>query len=99
MKYKILTDEEQDDILASFLLGQERDHYCHEINEQRYEEMLPTLPDGAFKERIATLLKDTKERKKEVEHILTKTHAQIAGRDKDQFDAAIAKVRAKKPMG
>jgi len=44
--YEILTQEEQDEIVVSYLHSQERDEYCHEINLNRFNEMLATLPAG-----------------------------------------------------
>lgn len=71
--YTLLTDEEKDDMVVSFLKSQERDMYCHEINIERYDTMLKTLPEGDFKKRVQELFRDEKKRKAEIESIIIAT--------------------------
>lgn len=72
MEYKFLKDSEKDVILKDFLLAQERDHHCHTVNAERYRKILsdPSLLEGAFKENIIKLLRDTEDRLLEVELII-----------------------------
>lgn len=76
-QYRLLTQEEMDDIIVEFYAAQERDAFCHELNKQRYEEMLKVLPPGPFRDQIVGLLEETKARMAEVDAILTKTEPQL----------------------
>jgi len=75
--YQLLSQDEQDDTIVSSLLAQERDHFCHTTNLQRFEEMLKTLPEGAWRTRITQLRDDTKARLAEVDSILKALKAQL----------------------
>lgn len=77
MKYKSLTDEHKDEIIADFHLAQERDHHCHSLNVARYERMVRTLPEGKFKERITELLKSEQEALSQVTAIIESTSEQL----------------------
>lgn len=76
-EYRLLTDEEKDEILADFLKAQERDLFCHELNLARYEEMLPNLPNGTFKQQIQKLRAETAARIGEVEAVIAATERQL----------------------
>ena len=93
MPYEILSQEEQDDIIMSFLLSQERDEYCHQLNLTRYEQMLTVLPDGPWKQTITKYRDETNQRLAEVRSIIAATQAQLPPADRKQ--AAITRVRAK----
>ncbi len=93
MSYEILSQEEQDEIIVSYLHAQERDEFCHQLNMARFDAMLPSLPAGKFKERIAQLRNDTQERLVEVTGIKTATLAQLP--PKERVDAAKARIAAK----
>ncbi|MBA7571863.1 hypothetical protein ES708_13632 [subsurface metagenome] len=77
MEYQILSQEEQDDIIVSFMLGQERDKYCHELNLQRYTEMLKTLKAGEWRDRVSKLEGETVSRLAEVNSIIGVTTPQM----------------------
>ena len=94
MSYKILTQDEQDEIIVSFLHAQERDEFCHQLNLARFDQMLSSLPEGKYKERITQLRNETNERLNEVTSIIAATQAQIP--PKERVDAATARIAAKK---
>jgi hypothetical protein len=79
MEYKILSQEEKDRIVVEFMLAQERDHFCHTINKERYENILadPLLKAGTFKANIEKLKADTESRLVEVEKIIINTIPQL----------------------
>jgi DNA-directed RNA polymerase subunit F len=76
-QYQVLTQDEQDDIVVEFMKAQERDLFCHQINAERYEKMLRTLPAGDWKTRVEKLHKDTKARMAEVSSIIEGTKPQM----------------------
>jgi hypothetical protein len=93
MAYLVLSQDEQDDIIVQFLGAQERDQFCHALNQTRYEAMGPALPDGDFKTRVQNLLETTIKAKAEVESIIAETTKQLP--DQARIDAAIARVKGK----
>ena len=93
MSYEILTQGEQDEIVVEYLHAQERDEFCHQLNLARFNQMLSSLPEGKFKERIAQLRNDTNERLNEVTGIKNATVAQLPS--KERVDAAIGRIAAK----
>lgn len=70
MAYLVLSQDEQDDMLVETLMNQERDHYSHTVNLERYTSLLAALPDGAFKARIQNLRDETQSRLGEVNAIV-----------------------------
>lgn len=76
-EYQVLSQDEQDDIIVSFMHGQERDKYCHELNLQRYTEMLKTLEAGKWRDRVLKLQEETNSRLAEVNSIIDVTKAQM----------------------
>jgi hypothetical protein len=70
MDYKLLTDEDKHKDLAAFLHAQERDHFLHTVNRDRYAAMLAKLPHGPFRQRIEKLHQETCDRLAEVEAII-----------------------------
>ncbi|MBA7653876.1 hypothetical protein ES703_61739 [subsurface metagenome] len=68
--YQVLSQDEQDDIVVSFMLSQERDKFCHELNLGRYDSMLPSLPDGEWKARVTDLRSETANRLAEINSII-----------------------------
>lgn len=95
--YLILTRQEQHDMLANTLLAQERDHYVHSINQERYELILSD-PDfdrtSDFGKRICHLLDETQIRKKEVEHIMRALKQQLPS--DYEMSSALTRLSAKK---
>jgi ferritin-like metal-binding protein YciE len=89
-EYQLLTQDEQDEIIAAFLKAQERDLFTHRLNLQRFEAMLPSLPAGEFKQRIQQLRNETIDRIAEVEAIIEKTLPQAP--PVERMRAAIARV-------
>jgi hypothetical protein len=74
---KVMTQDEKDDTIVEFLAAQEHDGYCHELNIERYTAMLPSLPDGPWKDRISNLLAQEQARKEEVDSIIVATESQM----------------------
>jgi 3-methyladenine DNA glycosylase/8-oxoguanine DNA glycosylase len=89
-QYRLLTQEEQDEIIAAYLKAQERDLFTHKLNLQRFEAMLPSLPAGEFKDQIQRLRNETIARIGEVEAIIEKTLPQAP--PVERMQAAIARV-------
>ncbi len=87
--YQVLSQDEQDDIIISFMLAQERDKYCHELSLQRYATMLKTLGAGEWHDRISKLQAETVSRLAEVNSIIDATRAQMPPLDR----IAVAKAR------
>lgn len=78
MAYKVLSEEEQDNIIVAFYLEQERDHYCHTISLARYDAMLPDIPDGSeLKEQIKELRGQTLQRIDAVERYMAAAERQL----------------------
>lgn len=76
-EYKTLTETEKHDMVVNTYRANEMDHFSHNLNKERYENMLPSLDEGAFKERIMHLLAETNGRIVEVSSILASTEAQL----------------------
>lgn len=76
-EYKCLTQEERDEIVVAFLQAQERDKFCHELNLERYDDMLTVLPGGKWRERVTRLRAETEGRLAEVDSIITGTEKQL----------------------
>lgn len=91
--YVALTEEEQDDIMAAFILSQEQDHYTHTVNLERYEKMLQDMPHGKWKERIEQLKAQIEERLAEVNSIIAASATQIP--PEQRLQAALTRIRAK----
>ena len=92
--YVTLTEQEQHDIIVEFHSAQERDHYCHSLNHERYIALLRDLPPGSFRTRIEELKAETEARLTEVEAILQKTETQLP--PSADLQAAIQRVKAPK---
>lgn len=90
-EYKLLTQDEQDEITASFLIAQERDLFCHQLNKERFTEMLKSLPEGDWKKRIKTLSDDTDKRIIEVDSLIKATKLPST----ERLNAALQRVKAK----
>ena len=76
--YQALSVEDQEEILVNYLLAQERDHYCHTVNCERFQEMLKTMAaDDPFRPRIEQLCAETISRLAEVDAILVQTDPQV----------------------
>ncbi|HUV56508.1 MAG TPA: hypothetical protein VMV84_04675 [Dehalococcoidales bacterium] len=87
--YNVLSQEEQDEIIVSFMQAQERDDFCHQLNLSRYETMLKTLPEGDWKSRVAKLRAETVQRLAEVRSIIAATEPQLPSAER----LAVAKNR------
>jgi len=93
MEFKTLTQDDQDLIIVQTLKAQEQDLFCHQINKSRYEAMLPSLPEGEFKERIGRLLLETNSRLEEVSAILEAVKVQAPSQER--IDAVLTTIKSK----
>jgi hypothetical protein len=97
--YKLLTDDEKDEIMAAFIHAQERDLYCHTLGLERYNEILKNVAEGPWKKRIQALQREVILRLAEVESIITATTPQLPSSErlaaaKDRLAAKNAAVKA-----
>jgi hypothetical protein len=95
MEYKIITQDEQDEHLVNFLRAQETDHYLHQINIDRYEQIIAdeTITDQNFKSRIAALIVTERAALAQVAKIIEHTADQVP--TKERIDAAVSRLTAK----
>ena len=84
-EYTVLSEDEKDDVIVTFMLSQEKDKYCHELNKARYEAMLKTLEDGDWKNRVTRLYEETLKRLEEVNSIIEATKPQLPSPEKISF--------------
>lgn len=94
MSYQILTKDQQDEIVVQHLEATERDHFCHTINKERYENILKAGPPQPFADRIQGLLTETESRLIEVEHIMAELNAQAVAQNID-IAATVSRIAAK----
>ena len=90
--YQVLSQGDQDDITVSFMLSQEQEKYCLELNLQRYEKMLRTLEAGTWRVQIEKLQTDSTSRLAEVNSIVEATKAQMPSAER--ISAAVARLQA-----
>ena len=93
MPYQILDKDEQDDIIVSFMLSQERDQFCHEINLARYDKILLNETEGEWKNKVTKLRADTSQRLKEVMSIISASKANMPSAER--IATALARIKAK----
>ena len=93
MPYDVLSQDEQDDIVVAFMLAQERDQFCHQLNLTRYETMLITLPDSKWKQRVGELRAETLVRLNEVSSIIAATKPQLP--PTARLSAAVSRSKAR----
>jgi len=77
-KYQVLSQEEQDDIIVSFMLSQEKDKFCLELNLNRYKDIL-SKGDGKGKwhDRVKELQAESIERLAEIDSIIEASMVQM----------------------
>jgi hypothetical protein len=93
MKYMVLTQDDQDEIMQQFLEAQERDLFCFRVNLERYDNIIKSSVSAAFGKRITQLRAETLSRIEEVEAIISASDAQIP--PAERLSAAKARVAAK----
>lgn len=83
MEYLTLTEDEQHEMLVQTLAAQERDHWMHSINAERFAAILadPTLTPQ-FRKRIGDLHSQTRDRIHEVTQIIEKLRPQLPPEEK-----------------
>lgn len=81
--YRVLSQDKADDTVVAFYHEQENTHYCHMLNQERYEAILrQKFLSGDFHQRIATLLGETKQRLEEIDSILMATKPQLPSEER-----------------
>ena len=88
--YKVITQDEMDDVIVRTFKANEMDLFAHTSNKQRFESMLQTLNDGEWKARVQMLLDETNSRIEEVQSILDATAAQLP--DEIRIQASLARI-------
>jgi hypothetical protein len=92
MDYQVLTEEEQHDMLLGTLYAQERDHWLHTVNKERYEAILADKTiSQAFRSQVQNLLQQTDARIHEVTHIIEKLRPQLP--PAEHLQAAVVRIR------
>lgn len=77
MAYQVFSQDEQDDIIVSFMRAQERDKFCHELNIERYTKILQAAPSGEWHNRVSKLKAETEQRLAETNSIIEATSGQM----------------------
>ena len=90
--YRVLSQEEQDDIIVAYMLSQERDKYCHELNLARYAAMERSA-NGDWGDRISKLKAETEVRLAEVNSVIAETEKQLP--PQERLEAAIIRLKSK----
>lgn len=83
--YVTLEQDEMDDMLVGTLLAQERDHYLHTINIERYKSLLTlelTFPSSSFRNQIEKSLNDSLVALAQVEAIIAALEPQLPPMDR-----------------
>jgi len=93
--FHVLSQDEQDEMMAAFLLAQERDEFSHQVNLDRYERMLSSLPPGQWRDRIQRLRDETAQRLTEVRSILEATEPQLP--PENRLKLAVDRLRLRGP--
>lgn len=77
-EYQVLSQEEQDDIIVSFMLSQERDKFCLELNLNRYKDILEKGDGkGKWHDRVKELQAESVERLAEIDSIIGASKGQM----------------------
>jgi hypothetical protein len=92
MIYQVLTEAEQHDMLLGTLYAQERDHWLHSVNKERFQAILadPTITK-TFRSQVQILLEQTDARLHEVTQIIEKLRPQLP--QAEQLHAALLRIR------
>ncbi len=81
--YQVLSQEEQDDIIVSFMLGQERDKFCLELNLNRYKDVLEKgNGKGKWHDRVKELQAESVERLAEIDSIIEASKVQMPSQER-----------------
>ena len=87
-----ITPEEKEDMLIQTLRGQEMDLYIHNINKQRFQDMVIALPaDNAFRIKLESEILVIDSRLAEVNAVITALDKQIP----EGIDVAVVVARLK----
>ncbi len=89
----VVDSDEQDDMLAQTLLGQERDLYAHRVNLERYETILANGIAGESRANMAALMLQTLDRLDDMTRIIEALTPQLP--PQVRHDAAIARIKAR----
>ena len=93
VNYTLLTEEEQDLRIVETMKAQQMDHLLFTKDLERFQSMLPTLPDGDLKTKIQNEIPVLQSRIDEVESIIDALNTQMPP-TQARIDAAIATINA-----
>jgi hypothetical protein len=89
----LMTDDEKDDVIVSFMRGQEQDRYCLQLNHDRYVAMLKELPEGAWRTQIAEGYQQALDRIAQLDSIIKATLSQMPS--EERVMAAMGRIKEK----
>lgn len=92
-KYIVLSQDEKNDCIVSFLKGQEFDYYTNTINLERYQKLYDLLEDGTFKTKIGVSITETQNALNEVGAIIDCTIPQLPS--EKEIDKSIKRLKIK----
>ena len=89
--YKMLSQDERDEMLAQTLLAQERDAFMHGVNLERFDTIIadPLTPDY-FREHVTSLRNETASRIAEVDATIRALEPQLP--DATRLEAAKVRI-------
>lgn len=76
-EYKVLSQDDRDDMIVHFYHSQESDLFLHRINLERYDKMLKGSLEDKFRERITELVRQEKAALANVVAIMKATEGQL----------------------
>jgi hypothetical protein len=93
--FKLLKQEEQDEMLAETLLAQERDLYMHEINKERFLGIINSLPaENSFRQKLEREIPVIDSRIEEVSSIIDALEPQLP--DNQRLTDAMTRIEARR---
>jgi hypothetical protein len=91
-EYKLLTQDERDEMLAQTLKAQETDLFMHTSNKERFLEMIDLLPeDNLFRKKLEKEIEVIDSRLIEVSTIIETLEHQLP--DNQRLQAAMTRIK------
>lgn len=97
MNYAQLSQEYQDDHLATAMFSREMEHFHYDFDRRNFLYLIGIAPDGAFKEDLKKRLSETEAQIRNVELIYAALKEQI--RSIEAHAAAVERVMSKQKDG
>ena len=96
--FRVLSQEEQDDMIIQTLHAQERDLFMHTVNKERYEELVKTLPEGnELRVKLEKEVAVVASRIEEVEKIIEAIEKQLPSQE--GIDSGISRIAEREERG